>query len=167
MFGTRKGEEDSATRPNLCWRRSEWNRNVDHKQLAEATDLHAYLTGDTQISSIIAFTRMAAQPALTGLIERTIAEFSHGVTITAAERPDMPWEALQLDIADDRLIIADDRLIWTIDYSPLIVQSEQVERWSHTWIEFFDKLDPHDAIAPDGDIIVSYRRSLPEMLAAR
>jgi hypothetical protein len=155
-----ESEEDSATRPNLCWRRSEWNRNVDHKQLAEATDLRAYLTGDTQISSIIAFTRMAAQPALTGLIERTIAEFSHGVTITAAERPDMPWEALQLDIADDRLI-------WTIDYSPLIVQSEQVERWSHTWIEFFDKLDPHDAIAPDGDIIVSYRRSLPEMLAAR
>lgn len=98
--------------------------------------------------------------ALIGLAERTITEFSHGVTLMAAKRTDTPWQALQFDIADDRLI-------WTIDYSSLLVQSEWVERLAHAWIELFDKLDPHDAIAPDGDIIVSYRRSLPEMLAAR
>lgn len=153
-------DEDSATRPNLCWRRSEWNRNVDHEQLAEATDVRAYPPGDTQISSIITFTRIAAQPALTDLIERTITEFSHGVTITAAERTDILWQALQLDIADDRLI-------YTIDYSPLLVQSERVETWADAWIKFLGKLDPHDAITPDADIIVSYRRSLPEMLAVR
>lgn len=153
-------EEGSVTRPNLCWRRSEWKRDVDHEQLAEATDLRDYLTGDTQISSVIAFTRTADQPELTGLIERTITEFSQGVTITAAKRPDMRWQALQLDIADERLICA-------IDYSPLLAQSEQVETWAQTWIEYLDKLDPHDAIAPDADIIVSYRRSLPEMLAVR
>ena len=154
------GDEDSATRPNLCWRRSTWNRDVDHEQLAEVDDLRAYLTGDTQISSIIAFTRMAAQPALTDLIERTITAFSRCVTITAAERTDMPWQALRLDIADERLI-------YTIDYSPLLVQSELVETWAQTWIEYLDTLDPHGAIAPDADISVSYRRSLPEMLAVR
>ncbi len=153
-----ESDEDSATRPNLCWRRSTWNRDVDHKQLAEAIDLRTYLNGDTQISSIITFTRMAAQPALTDLIERTITAFSRGVTIAAAERTDMPWQALRLDIADDRLI-------YTIDYSPLLVQSELVETWAQTWIEYLDKLDPHGAIAPDADISVSYRRSLPEMLA--
>ena len=155
-----ESNEDSATRPNLCWRRSTWNRDVDHEQLAEVDDLRAYLTGDTQISSIIAFTRMAAQPALTDLIERTITAFSRGVTITAAERTDMPWQALRLDIADERLI-------YTIDYSPLLVQSELVETWAQTWIEYLDTLDPHGAIAPDADISVSYRRSLPEMLAVR
>lgn len=155
-----ESEEDSETRPDLCWRRSEWNRDVDHEQLGEATDLRAYLTGDTQISSVISFTRMASQPALADLVERTITDFSRGVTITAARRADMPWKELQLDIADDRLI-------YTIDYSPLLAQSEHVETWAHTWIEFFDKLGPPDDIAPDGDITVSYRRSLPELLAVR
>lgn len=155
-----ESDEDSATRPNLCWRRSTWNRDIDHEQLAEATDLRTYLTGDTQISSAIAFTRMAVQPALTDLIEQTITTFAHGMTITAAERAEMTWQTLRLDIADDRLIC-------TIDYSPLLARSEQVETWAQTWIEYLDKLDAYETIQPDADIAVSYRRSLPEMLAVR
>lgn len=155
-----ESDESSATRPNLCWRQSAWNQDIDHDQLAEATDLRAYLAGDTQITSTIAFTKKAAQPALTALAERTIAQFSDGVTITAATRHDMLWEQLQLDIADDRLI-------YTIDYSPLLARSEQVETWAQAWIEYFAKLDPHNVIMPDADITVSYRRSFPEMIAVR
>jgi hypothetical protein len=151
--------DDADAVPDLCWRRSEWLRDVDTTQIGDATDRQAYLAGDTQIASTIGFARQDHQPAVTGLIHRSVDQFAHGITIAAARRPDATWHWLQVTVADDNLNTH-------VEYSPLLGQSPLIEAWIPEWLAGLDSLDPTHTTQPDTEITISYRRSLPELLTA-
>ena len=151
-------EEDETQLPNLCWRRSEWIRDIDERQIGEATDRQAYLAGNTQIGSSIRFSRLDRQPALAALIQRGIAMFRSGVTVAADSRPDSTWNWLRAQATDDTIGCQ-------IEYSPVLAQSAAIEAWAADWLQGFTSFDPAHAIEPDAEITVSFRHSLQELLA--
>lgn len=152
-----EAEGDTSALPDLCWRRSEWIRDVDTAQIGNAEDRRAYLAGDSQIKSDIHFTRLDREPAFATLVDGSLATFARGVTVEPLRRPDSNWKRISVDVADD--LVA-----FHLDYSPLLTQSPTIETWAAQWLSTFPTLSA--TIEPDGDIVLSYRRSLHELLAA-
>lgn len=152
-------DDDVDALPDLCWRRSEWIRDVDTAQVGEATDRLAYLAGDTQIASTIRFSRLDQQQALAALIHSSIDQFANGTTVTRARRPEANWHWLSL-------IVADETFNAQVEYSPLLAQSAAIETWIPRWLNGFESLDTAHAIQPDAEITISYRPSLSELLTA-
>jgi len=150
-------EGDTSALPDLCWRRSEWLRDVDTAQVGNAEDRRAYLAGDTQIDSKIRFTRLDREPAFAALVDRSRATFARGVTLEPLRRPNSNWQRVVVDVADD--LVA-----FRLDFSPLLTQSPTIETWAAQWLNTPPTLNA--TIEPDSDITLSYRRSLHELLAA-
>lgn len=153
--GEENGEPDDG--PDLCWRRSYWDRTVDLSRARAATDPKGYVVGDTQLDSDIVVTRSGDQPELAAAVRSGIELFSRGVTVTAAKRPDAEWHQITVDVADDSVIA-------TVGFSPLLAASPEVEQWAARWAELFTRLDPARGVALDGPIRVSYRESFTDLL---
>jgi hypothetical protein len=66
------------------------------------------------------------------------------------------WQYVDLDLIDDRLVCK-------IEYSPLIAQSESLETALPPWLDTLDEHLQRDGFAPDGEITISIRRSVPEL----
>lgn len=155
----RDDQDDAAELPDLCWRRSYWNRDADLTRVNTTDDPRGYLAGDSQLDSHIVFTRGAREPRLVTLIEEGIELFCRGVTVSALASPDPDARGHELSTE-----VVDDRVACAVTFVPLLAASPALEGWATAWQTAFAELDPTRGLRPDGPIAVSYRTSFIDLL---
>ena len=156
-FGGIDFDDPTSALPNVAWRRTEWNRFVDPGRFRAAPDKSAFVMGDMQIDSRIRFGRLAELPRLAAAVREGVEVLAAGVVVHAADRPDMIWQRLRVCVLDNELVL-------DLDYAPRLARCGEVERWAERWSALVDSLDDTDAVAPDGDITVSYPPSYGELI---
>jgi len=88
-----------------------------------------------------------------------LSVLTQGISVTPVDPRDSEWQYIEVDLADDKLNCQ-------IDYSPLLAQSESVETALPPWIDSMDELLQKEGLPPDGEIGISIRRSVPEIISA-
>lgn len=150
-----------AAVPDLCWRRSTWQRDADLARIRaiESRERRAYLAGATQLDSYIGFTRLEREPRLAALVEQGVELFRGGVTVAAAVQPKAPWHQVTVELTDDRATCS-------VSYAQHLGVAPALEEWVAAWRAAFADLDPDGGTQPDGPIAVSYRESFTDLLRA-
>lgn len=145
------------SRPDVVWRRAEWDRLRDIDRFRAAPDKSAYLLGDTQIDSSIQFGRLAERPRLATAVREGIEVLAAGVQVIGVSRPDVAWENLRVNVLADELVM-------NLDYAPWLTMCGEVEGWAERWSTMIDSWDEAGAMTPDGDITVSREDSYEELV---
>ncbi len=143
----------------LGLRRSEWIRDVDIAQANQAQDVGQYLAAGPQVSERYTFATTDTVPQVVDATRRLVSDFSRGITVAAPGTPDSRWQEVTVDVADDSFIAS-------VNYSPLLARSEIVESLLPFWQETVDRAALQGGVAPDGEIDLSIRRSVPEIVSA-
>lgn len=144
----------------LCVRRSEWIREVDHDQARRAPDLGEYLATGPQLADSFVFATTRARPHLVDATRRTLAEFAKGFTITATATRQSAWQEVSLEVADDDFVT-------TVDYSPSTARSDVLESGLPPWLDAAEAAAAESGVRPDGEVSLTIRRSVPEIVTAR
>lgn len=130
-------DDEDLQAPLFCLRRSEWDRTVDVERVA-----HSFVFGNDR-----------THPG----VEALVAGFGRSVSVTPAEPRAVPWEHVEVELADDDLY-------WRVDYSPLLAHSPEIESALPGWLDGIDELLTLPGIEPDGPITLSITRSVAELL---
>ncbi|MBB5158707.1 hypothetical protein [Saccharopolyspora phatthalungensis] len=152
-------EAPSADARRLCIRRSEWIRDVDLAQASEADDLGDYLAAGPQIANTFVFTTTHAQQQIADITSRMLDQLARGITISASEPRPAAWQEVAVEVADDRFIT-------NVNYSPLLTRCDILESSLPPWLEATEAAVKQEGILPDGDVTLSIRRSVPELVHA-
>lgn len=140
-------------------RRSEWIRDIDLAQANQTADLGQYLTAGPQLSERYTFATTETAPQVVDVTRTLLAGLARGITIAAPGTPTSRWHEVTLDVADDTFATS-------VNYSPLLARSEVVESLLPHWLDTADRAALQGGIAPDGEIDLSIRRSVPEIVSA-
>ncbi|MBB4905598.1 hypothetical protein [Actinophytocola algeriensis] len=154
--------DDDAPPDAVRWlgiRRSEWIRDVDVAQANQAPDVGQYLAAGPQVSERYAFATTDTVPQVVEATRRLVSDFARGITVSAPGSPDSRWQEVTVDVADDGFIAG-------VNYSPLLARSEVVESHLPFWQETVDRVALQGGVAPDGEIDLTIRRSVPEIVSA-
>lgn len=157
FVGAYRTDEDEADPrvPDICLRKSVWDRNLDLAQAPE--DLRPYLAAGPQVANTFVFANGTTHPRLPEVMENALGVLSKGIAIVPEERQDVEWDWLSVEVADDRLICR-------LEYSPRVARSDSLEQVLLWWINEINGLMGDTGLSPDGEIRVSVRRSVPEMV---
>ncbi len=150
-------EDYETSLPNLCLRRSNWNRKADLKRYQAALNKKDYIEGDEQISSEISFFSIAYQQKTVELIQELVTFIYSGVTTRAIERREADWQGLTIRLTDS--IMA-----FELAYDLVTIIEEKLEEWAQRWKSNFLELNFQSGFIPDGDCRISYRASLEQLL---
>lgn len=140
-------------------RRSEWIRDVDIAQANQAPDVGRYLAAGPQLSERYTFATSDAVPQVLDATRRLVADLARGVTVSAPGTPDSRWHEVTVDVADDAFVAS-------LNYSPLLARCEVVESLLPYWLDVADRAALAGGVAPDDEIDLSVRRSVPEIVNA-
>jgi hypothetical protein len=140
-------------------RRSEWIREVDVAQANQAADVGQYLAAGPQTSERYTFATTDAVPQVVDATRRLVADLARGFTVSAPGIPDSRWHEVTVEVADDAFVAS-------VNYSPLLARSEVVESLLPYWLDVADRAALQGGAAPDGEIELSIRRSVPEIVSA-
>ena len=154
--------DDEAPPDAVRWlgiRRSEWIREVDVAQANQAPDVGQYLSAGPQLSERYTFATSDTVPQVVEATRRVVTDFARGVTVAAPGTPDSRWQEVTVDIADDTFVAS-------VNYSPLLARSEVVESLLPFWLETVDRVALQGGVAPDAEVQLNIRRSVPEIVSA-
>jgi hypothetical protein len=140
-------------------RRSEWIRDIDVAQANQAPDLGQYLTAGPQLSERYTFATTETAPQVVDATRTLLANLARGITIHTPGTPSSRWHEVTIDVADDTFAAS-------VNYSPLLARSEVIESLLPHWLDITDQAALQDGIAPDREIDLSIRRSVPEIVSA-
>jgi hypothetical protein len=141
----------------LCVRHSEWIREADLKRARRAPDLRAYLASGSQITDSFVFAQ--DRPELVVATRRLLAALAKGITVAATGPRQVTWREVSVEVADDGFVTG-------VEYSPLTARSDVLESGLAPWLEVAEDAVAQGGIRPDGEITLSIRRSIAEIVGA-
>lgn len=140
-------------------RRSEWIRDVDVAQVNQAADVGQYLAAGPQLSERYTFATTDTVPQVVDATRKLAADLARGFTVGTPGTPESRWHEVTVEVADDAFVAS-------VNYSPLLARSEVVESLLPYWLDVADRVALQGGVAPDGEIELSIRRSVPEIVSA-
>jgi hypothetical protein len=140
-------------------RRSEWIRDVDLAQANQAGDLGRYLAAGPQLSERYTFATTDTAADVVGVTRGLALDLARGFAIGVPGTPDSRWQEVTIAVADDGFVAS-------VNYSPLLARSDVVESLLPRWLDTVDRAALGDGIAPDEEIDLAIRRSVPELVSA-
>lgn len=156
------GAEDREPTPEddrwLCVRRSEWDRDVDWTRAKEA-GFGEHIASGAQVADTFVFATTHTSPRLADATARTLAEFARGFTVSASELREHAWHEVSVDIADEGFLAS-------FTYGPFLTRCEVAESVLPPWLEMTEAAADQAGVAPDEEIRLSIRRSVPELVNA-
>jgi hypothetical protein len=147
------------TVPQLCVRRSVWERDADVDRAEQANDLRSYLASGAQIEDRFLLTNRIRHPRVVEVTDAAFSALAGGVSVEPARRPRTEWQYVTANLIDDRLMTY-------IAYSPIVARSEVLESVLSTWLPAVEELAAGDGLAPDRPLRISIDRSVPELVNA-
>ncbi len=144
--------------PRVCLRKSEWNLSFDLQQDLNTENLRQYLSYGPQIKHTWVFANRATHPTIDDVMSSVLSVLTQGISVTPVGPRDPEWKYIEVDLADDKLNCK-------INYSPLLAQSESVETALPSWMDSMNELLQKEGLPPDGEIDISIKRSVPEMIS--
>lgn len=157
--GVYRTEEAEPGDPAFCLRWSTWDRDKDARHVSDMASLQAYLATGPQIEHTFTFANHASHPDLPQVMSAALEVLAAGITVAAARQKPTDWVNVNVEVADPRLTCK-------IDYSPLTARSDAVEQALLPWLDAIGKLAQDPGIEPDGEVQLTIRRSVPEIVAA-
>jgi hypothetical protein len=140
-------------------RRSEWIRDVDVAQANQAGDIGQYLAGGPQLSERYTFATTDTAAQVVDVTRRLVLGLARGFSVSAPGTPESRWHEVTVGVADDAFVAS-------VNYSPLLARSEVVEALLPLWLDTVDAAARQGGVAPDDEVELTIRRSVPEMVSA-
>jgi hypothetical protein len=159
VYRTDEPQDDAARTPTACLRWSTWDRDRDVRHVSDMTSLRNYLATGPHVEHTFTFANHTTHPELTQVMNAALATLAAGIKVEPASTRPTDWHNVALELADDHLTCK-------IDYSPLTARSEAVEAALPPWLEAINRLARNPGLTHDGDIKISIRRSVPEIVSA-
>jgi hypothetical protein len=156
---SREGAAEDPRIPTVCLRRSDWDRGRDLQQAPDVEDPEYYFSHGPQVKNTFVFANHVTHHGLANVMNSALSVLVRGISIGPIKRKDSEWTFIEVDLADDRLS-------FKIGYSPLLAQSKSLESVLPNWINEISELIQKDGLSPDGEITLSIRRSVPEIVHA-
>jgi hypothetical protein len=154
-----EGAAEDPRVPTVCLRKSDWDRVLDLQQAPDVADPEHYFTYGPQVKNIFVFANHTTHPGLADVMNAAVSVLVRGISVEPINRKSSEWISVDVELADDRLNLR-------IDYSPLLARSQSLESVLPAWIEGIDELVQKDGLSPDSEIVLSIRRSVPEIVHA-
>jgi hypothetical protein len=158
-------DDDSGEEPPpdavrwLCVRRSDWIRDIDLAQANRAADVGQYLAAGPQTGERWVFATSDTVPLVVDATRRLITDLARGFTIAAGGAPRSVWQEVTVDVADDRFVTS-------VNYSPLLARCDVIESLLPFWLDTAETAAARGGVAPDEEISLTIRRSVPEIVSA-
>ncbi|MBQ1049723.1 hypothetical protein KBX50_14775 [Micromonospora sp. C51] len=151
--------EPEGEGPTFCLRKSIWRRDADLDSARKVSELRSYLSNGDQIENRFTFLNHGTRPGVIRGTEDFVASMGEaGLTLRAADRADMHWKFISLEVGDEVRAFG-------IDYSPITTSIDLVESTLPQWLALVDGAVAASAIKPDGPLTITIDRSVPELLS--
>jgi len=155
-FSADERDKEEVGLPDICLRRTRWERGADDRGFRDAEDKVEYLKGKTHGQSEIRF-YSSRELDIEELMKESSRVFRRGVALTEVQREGIEWQFL-------RCWLVDAGIEYRIHYVPFAFENVDLERLIRRWIELFGIIDIRSGAVPDDGCRISYELSIWEKI---